>query len=158
MRPHTHHHHHHTTTTQIDNLYLDMNGIIHNCTHANDPGLRLTETEMVIRIFTYLDKLLHIMKPRKLVLLAIDGAARRQQAAGSAGSRTSCSNRAAAAAGCVCGSSSAVCGGGGWLRMHAWWLHVASLWRAAEPCVTIAPAPAAAAGAAALQAWRRARR
>jgi hypothetical protein len=57
----------------MDNLYLDMNGIIHNCTHANDPNLKLTETEMVIRIFSYLDKLIHIMKPRKLVFMAIDG-------------------------------------------------------------------------------------
>jgi 5'-3' exoribonuclease 1 len=60
---------------EIDNLYLDMNGIIHNCTHANDPNLKLTETEMVIRIFSYLDKLIHIMKPRKLVFMAIDGEA-----------------------------------------------------------------------------------
>lgn len=58
---------------EIDNLYLDMNGIIHNCTHANDPNLKLTETEMVVRIFTYLDKLIHIMKPQKLVFMAIDG-------------------------------------------------------------------------------------
>lgn len=59
---------------EIDNIYLDMNGIIHNCTHANDPTLRLTETEMVLRIFMYLDKLIHITKPKKLVFLAIDGA------------------------------------------------------------------------------------
>lgn len=58
---------------EIDNLYLDMNGIIHNCTHANDPSLRLTETEMVLRIFMYLDKLIHITKPKKLIFLAIDG-------------------------------------------------------------------------------------
>jgi 5'-3' exoribonuclease 1 len=58
---------------EIDNIYLDMNGIIHNCTHANDPTLRLTETEMVLRIFMYLDKLIHIIKPKKLVFLAIDG-------------------------------------------------------------------------------------
>jgi 5'-3' exonuclease len=59
---------------EIDNLYLDMNGIIHNCTHANDPNLKLTETEMVVRIFTYLDKLIQIIKPQKLVFMAIDGA------------------------------------------------------------------------------------
>lgn len=59
---------------EIDNLYLDMNGIIHNCTHANDPNLKLTETEMVLRIFNYLDKLIQIMKPKQLVFLAIDGA------------------------------------------------------------------------------------
>ena len=59
---------------EIDNLYLDMNGIIHNCTHANDPTLKLTETEMVVRIFTYLDKLIQIIKPKKLLFMAIDGA------------------------------------------------------------------------------------
>jgi len=59
---------------EMDNLYLDMNGIIHNCTHANDPNLKLTETEMVVRIFTYLDKLIQIIKPQKLVFMAIDGA------------------------------------------------------------------------------------
>lgn len=58
---------------EMDNLYLDMNGIIHNCTHANDPNLKLTETEMVVRIFTYLDKLIQIIKPQKLVFMAIDG-------------------------------------------------------------------------------------
>ncbi|KIZ04867.1 5'-3' exoribonuclease 1, partial [Monoraphidium neglectum] len=62
---------------EIDNLYLDMNGIIHNCTHANDPNLKLTETEMVVRIFTYLDKLIQIIKPQKLVFMAIDGVAPR---------------------------------------------------------------------------------
>ena len=67
----------------IDNLYLDMNGIIHNCTHANDPNLKLTEDEMIVRIFTYLDKLIQIIKPQQLVFMAIDGkrlaAVRRRQ-------------------------------------------------------------------------------
>ena len=58
---------------EIDNLYLDMNGIIHNCTHANDPNLKLTETEMIVRIFSYLDKLIQIVKPKKLIFMAIDG-------------------------------------------------------------------------------------
>jgi hypothetical protein len=35
-----------------------------------------TQNEMVLRIFTYLDKLIHITKPKKLVLLAIDGEGR----------------------------------------------------------------------------------
>ncbi len=59
---------------EIDNLYLDMNGIIHNCTHGNDPNIKLTENEMVVRIFTYLDKLIQIIKPKKLLFMAIDGA------------------------------------------------------------------------------------
>lgn len=62
---------------ELDNLYLDMNGIIHNCTHGNDPSSRLTETEMILRIFNYLDKLVQIIRPRKLLYMAIDGVAPR---------------------------------------------------------------------------------
>lgn len=61
----------------IDNFYLDMNGIIHNCTHGNNPDVKLTEEEMVLRIFTYLDKLFHIVKPQKLIFMAIDGGCQR---------------------------------------------------------------------------------
>ena len=57
----------------IDNLYLDMNGITHNCTHGNDPDTKLTETEMVVRIFNYLDRLFQIVKPQKLLFMAVDG-------------------------------------------------------------------------------------
>ena len=54
-----------------------MNGIIHNCTHGNNPDVRLTEDEMIVKIFTYLDKLFHIVKPQKLIFMAIDGVAPR---------------------------------------------------------------------------------
>ncbi len=60
-------------TPLVDNLYLDMNGIIHNCTHGNDPGTNLTEEEMVVKIFTYLDKLFQVVKPQRLLFMAIDG-------------------------------------------------------------------------------------
>lgn len=60
-------------TPVVDNLYLDMNGIIHNCTHGNTPGQKLTEAEMVAKIFTYLDKLFQVVKPQKLLFMAIDG-------------------------------------------------------------------------------------
>ena len=50
-----------------------MNGIIHNCTHGNDPDTKLTETEMVVRIFNYLDRLFQIVKPQKLLFMAVDG-------------------------------------------------------------------------------------
>ena len=61
----------------IDNFYLDMNGIVHNCTHGNDPDTKLTEEEMIRKIFMYLDKLFHIVKPQKLMFMAIDGVAPR---------------------------------------------------------------------------------
>lgn len=54
-----------------------MNGIIHNCTHGNDPTTRLTEEQMVLRIFAYLDKLFSIVRPGKLLFMAIDGVAPR---------------------------------------------------------------------------------
>lgn len=59
---------------EFDALYLDMNGIIHNCTHGNDPSTKLTEAEMVVRTFNYLDRLVQIAKPQQLLFMAIDGA------------------------------------------------------------------------------------
>ena len=57
----------------MDNLYLDMNGIIHNCTHGNDPNVKLKEEEMVVKIFDYIDRLFSIAQPQKLLFAAIDG-------------------------------------------------------------------------------------
>lgn len=59
---------------EIDNLYLDMNGIIHNCTHANQQNVKGTEEEMMIKVFDYLDKLVQMVKPQKVLFMAIDGA------------------------------------------------------------------------------------
>ena len=65
--------------TEFDNLYLDMNGIIHTCTHGDSTrmGETLTEAEMVERIFQYTDRLIKIVRPRKVCYLAIDGVAPR---------------------------------------------------------------------------------
>jgi hypothetical protein len=43
---------------QVDNLYLDMNGIIHPCTHGNAEGvvIVLDETAMFKKIFLYVDR------------------------------------------------------------------------------------------------------
>jgi 5'-3' exonuclease len=63
-------------TLDLDNLYLDMNGIIHNCTHPNDADplkQQLTQQEMMINVFKYLDKLFDMIRPRKLLFMAIDG-------------------------------------------------------------------------------------
>lgn len=59
----------------IDNFYLDMNGIIHPCTHGNneDEITILDETEMFKKIFGYVDRLYKIVQPKKVLYLAVDG-------------------------------------------------------------------------------------
>ena len=56
-----------------------MNGIIHNCTHkdTHDTSFRLSEEEMFIRIFNYIEHLFGKIKPKKLFFMAIDGVAPR---------------------------------------------------------------------------------
>ncbi|KAI9203281.1 XRN 5'-3' exonuclease N-terminus-domain-containing protein [Polychytrium aggregatum] len=64
---------------EFDNLYLDMNGIIHNCTHSNDDDVhfRLTEEQMFLGIFNYIEHLFAKIKPKKLFFMAVDGCAPR---------------------------------------------------------------------------------
>lgn len=50
-----------------------MNGVIHNCTHGNDPSRKLTEPEMILKVFDYLDKLVHIIQPQQQLFMALDG-------------------------------------------------------------------------------------
>ena len=61
---------------EFDALYLDMNGIIHNCIGViNDEGL--TEEDMMMRVFAYISRLFDIIKPRRLFYMALDGVAPR---------------------------------------------------------------------------------
>ena len=56
-----------------------MNGIIHNCTHkdADSPAFRMTEDQMFLAIFNYIEHLFSKIKPKKLFFMAIDGVAPR---------------------------------------------------------------------------------
>ncbi|OAA67002.1 exonuclease [Niveomyces insectorum RCEF 264] len=64
---------------EFDCLYLDMNGIIHNCTHkdSDDAMFRMSEEEMFIRIFNYIEHLFGKIKPKQLFFMAVDGVAPR---------------------------------------------------------------------------------
>ncbi|KAK9474762.1 XRN 5'-3' exonuclease N-terminus-domain-containing protein [Dipodascopsis tothii] len=64
---------------QFDNLYLDMNGILHNCSHkdADDTSFRISEDRMYMAIFSYIELLFEKVKPQKMFFMAIDGVAPR---------------------------------------------------------------------------------
>ena len=65
---------------QVDGLYLDMNGIIHPCSHPQGETtipVPKSEAEMWQNIREYVDMLVNIVNPQKLIYFAIDGVAPR---------------------------------------------------------------------------------
>ncbi|CAD6979672.1 unnamed protein product [Tilletia controversa] len=65
--------------TATGRLYLDMNGIIHNCSHPDDSNasFRISEEDIFLAIFAYIEHLFAKIKPKKLFFLAVDGVAPR---------------------------------------------------------------------------------
>ncbi|GMM33651.1 ssRNA exonuclease [Saccharomycopsis crataegensis] len=62
---------------ELDNLYLDMNGIVHPCSHPENKPPPENEAQMMLDIFKYTDRLIKMARPRKVLMIAIDGVAPR---------------------------------------------------------------------------------
>ncbi|GJD08349.1 5'-3' exoribonuclease 1 [Galdieria sulphuraria] len=66
----------------VDNFYLDANGILHNCARPKDsqepfPCQYPSEEEIFLETFNYIDMLFSMVRPKRLVYIAIDGVAPR---------------------------------------------------------------------------------
>ncbi|CRG96121.1 exonuclease, putative [Plasmodium gallinaceum] len=58
----------------VDIFYIDMNGVIHHCTHANKDKLPIyDEHQLFSNILQYLKNLFYLIKPRKLIYIGVDG-------------------------------------------------------------------------------------
>ncbi|KAL7930943.1 exoribonuclease [Trichoderma chlorosporum] len=62
---------------ELDNLYLDMNGIVHPCSHPEDRPAPTDEEEMMLEVFRYTDRVVNMVRPRKILMIAVDGVAPR---------------------------------------------------------------------------------
>lgn len=58
---------------------MDINGIIHSCSHSNDDDANavISDAKIFEDVFAYIDALVRIIRPRRLLFLAIDGVAPR---------------------------------------------------------------------------------
>ncbi|KAI9839684.1 MAG: 5'-3' exoribonuclease 2 [Sclerophora amabilis] len=62
---------------EMDNLYLDMNGIVHPCSHPEDKPPPENEEQMMLAVFEYTERVVNMARPRKLLMIAVDGVAPR---------------------------------------------------------------------------------
>jgi 5'-3' exoribonuclease 1 len=62
----------------FDNLYLDMNGYIHQATHGNDGLAQVVTDEVVVsEVMGYIDRIVKTVKPLRVLFMALDGVAPR---------------------------------------------------------------------------------
>lgn len=64
-------------------MYLDLNGVIHNATHSNDPKKlerisKAKDFEIIwAEVVQYIDDIIHLVKPKQMCMFAVDGVAPR---------------------------------------------------------------------------------
>ncbi|KAL1518589.1 hypothetical protein AB1Y20_002877 [Prymnesium parvum] len=62
---------------EFDNLYVDFNQLVHQCTHPTDKPVPATRGAMFEEITRSVDRLVAAVRPRRLLVLAVDGVAPR---------------------------------------------------------------------------------
>ena len=60
---------------EFDNLYLDLDGLLHPCCHPEAGPQPKDEEEMMLNVFAAIDEIFMVVRPRKLLYLAVDGVA-----------------------------------------------------------------------------------
>ncbi|KAJ8903934.1 hypothetical protein NDN08_000465 [Rhodosorus marinus] len=65
-------------TPTVDNLYLDLNGVIHTASRADEVDKPvLSEEDIFLNSFKKIDELIEIIQPTELIYFAVDGVAPR---------------------------------------------------------------------------------
>ncbi|KAK2706111.1 5'-3' exoribonuclease 1-like [Artemia franciscana] len=66
-----------TDPPKIDNLYLDTNCIIHNCSRKHRKGTdkKDVEDKVINHVLRCIDELIRVVRPKNLIFIAIDGVA-----------------------------------------------------------------------------------
>lgn len=56
---------------EIADQVVDMNGIVHPCTHPEGKPAPETEEEMMAEVFKYTERVVNMARPRKVLMMAI---------------------------------------------------------------------------------------
>lgn len=69
-----------TMVPEIDHLYIDVNGILHGCSHNGvqyDENANIAIAQVIDNVSLYLDRIVELTQPTALIYLAVDGVAPR---------------------------------------------------------------------------------